>query len=85
MDKQFIRLHSEFLALENLMIGVMRALQRSSPAFAKSLAEVTSQKAEEYRWMRFPDLPPEMADALAGDFSDAWERLVKRVLVNPSG
>ena len=34
---------------------------------------------EEYRQMTFPGIPPEQSDAAAGEFQDAFDRLVRRL------
>lgn len=80
MDIADVRLKCEFLALETLVVAVTRAMARGSPAFEQSLRETGNQALENYRLIAMPDRNPLEADLITGEFREAWERLLQRVL-----
>jgi hypothetical protein len=83
MDAQLVRFHSEFLAVEVLAVSMSRALQRLHPPLTAQLQAVVDQKLEEWRYIAMPGATPEQADLLAGEFREAFERLMERVLLKP--
>lgn len=83
MDMELIRLKSEFLALETLMVAVLKSMQRSMPQFAESLRTSAQAATEQYRELPVKAQSPEESDLLAAEFQEALNRLLQRVLIAP--
>jgi hypothetical protein len=81
MDIEFIRLRSELIALEALVIAVFRDMQRQDPALSPSLRVMASRTTEEYSRIPVKHPSPEIADLMAAEFQVAWERLLQRVIL----
>lgn len=80
MDPKIIAFRAEFLALETLVVGLMRGLIATIPDAAGVLQQKGTQFAEELRLRAIRGVTPEESDALSAEIQDAWERLIQRVL-----
>lgn len=69
---------AEFVALESLVIAIAQAMADSSIASRQSLERLAHQMAE----LPIPIAHPiaEVGDHLAGEYQEAWARLMQRVL-----
>jgi hypothetical protein len=80
MDIEVIRLKSELVALETLVIALTRSLASWQPTLAKSLKATAEELRERYRHLPIRDSSPETADLVAAEFQQAWDRLMQLVL-----
>jgi hypothetical protein len=80
LDIQVIRLKSELVALETLVVALTRSLASWQPIFTKSLRATADELRERYRHLPMRDSSPETVDLVAAEFQEAWDRLMKLVL-----
>ena len=80
MDLETIRQRAEFLALEALVIMIVRALRESSPSVAQSLPVALRQTGEILTRVHPMLATAEQGDLLMAELQEAWERLSQRVL-----
>jgi hypothetical protein len=80
MDIEVIRLKSEVLALETLVVALTRSLSSWQPTLAKSLKATADELRERYRHLPIRDSSPETADHVAAEFQQAWDRLMQLVV-----
>ena len=80
MDVEVIRLKSELLALETLVVALTRSLASWQPSLAQSLRATAEELRERYRHLPMRDSTPETADLVAAEFQEAWDRLMQLVL-----
>ena len=80
MDIEVIRLKSELVALETLVVALTRSLASWQPTFAKSLQATAEELRERYRHLAIRDSAPETADLVAAEFQEDWDRLMHLVL-----
>jgi hypothetical protein len=80
MDIEVIRLKSELVALETLVVALTRSLASWQPTLPKSLQATADELRERYRHLAIRDSPPETADLVAAEFQQAWDRLMQLVL-----
>jgi hypothetical protein len=80
MEIEVIRLKSELVALETLVIALTRSLASWQPSLASSLQATADELRERYRHLPMRDSSPETVDLVAGEFQEAWDRLMKLVL-----
>jgi hypothetical protein len=83
MDIEVIRLKSELVALETLVVALTRSLASWQPTFAKSLQATAEELRERYRHLPIRGSSPETADLVAAEFQQAWDRLMQLVLRPP--
>jgi hypothetical protein len=76
MDMELIRLRSEVVALEALVIALTRSLAGWQPSLARSLNATADELRERYRQLPVRDSSPETANLVATEFQDAWDRLM---------
>jgi hypothetical protein len=80
MDIETIRLKSELVALETLVIALTRSLASWQPALDKSLRATADELRERFRHLPMPESPPGTSDLVAAEFREAWDRLMLLVL-----
>ena len=80
MDPRLVTFRAEFLALETLVVGLMRGLIATNPSAAEVLQQKGNRLAEELKQRSFPQLGPEQSDAYSAELQEAWERLMQRVM-----
>ena len=80
MDIEVIRLKSELVALETLVVALTRSLASWQPTFTKSLQATAEELRERYRHLPIRNSSPETADLVAAEFQEAWNRLMQLVL-----
>jgi hypothetical protein len=80
MDIEMIRLKSELLALETLVIALTRSLKSWQPSLGASLRATAEELRERYRHLPIRDSSPETADLVSAEFQEAWDRLMQLVL-----
>lgn len=80
MELETVRQRAEFLALEALVIIIVRSLLESSPSAQTSLALALAQEAETLSRVHPQAVSAEHSDLLMGELQEAWERLSQRVL-----
>jgi hypothetical protein len=80
MDIEVIRLKSELVALETLVVALTRSLASWQPGLAKTLQATADELRERYRHLPLRDSSREMADLVAAEFQEAWDRLMQLVL-----
>ena len=80
MDIEVIRLKSEVVALETLVVALTRSLASWQPTFTKSLQATAEELRERYRHLPIRNSSPETADLVAAEFQEAWDRLMQLVL-----
>jgi hypothetical protein len=80
MDIEMIRLKSELVALETLVVALTRSLASWQPTLAKSMQATAEELRERYRHLPILDSSPETAGLVAGEFEQAWDRLMQLVL-----
>jgi hypothetical protein len=80
MDIEVIRLKSELVALETLVVALTRSLASWQPSFAESLRATAKELRERYRHLPIRDSSPETADLVAAEFQEAWDRLMQLVV-----
>jgi hypothetical protein len=80
MDIEVIRLKSELVALETLVVALTRSLASWQPSLANSLQATADELRERYRHLPIRDSSPETADLVAAEFQQAWDRLMQLVL-----
>lgn len=80
MHIESIRQRAEFLALETLVIGMTRAMQRSFPSFGPSLRQTGNHMLSRLDQVVVKGQSPEVSDLLAAELRDAWEQLLAKVL-----
>jgi len=80
LDIQVIRLKSELVALETLVVALTRSLASWQPSLTKSLRATADELRERYRHLPMRDSSPETVDLVAAEFQEAWDRLMKLVL-----
>jgi hypothetical protein len=79
MDMELIRLRSEVVALETLVVALTRSLAGWQPSLARSLNATAAELRERYRHLPIRDASPETADLVAAEFQGAWDRLIQLV------
>ena len=79
MNIEMIRLKSELMALETLVVALTRSLASWQPSLDKSLRTTADELRERYRHLPIPDSSPETADLVAAEFQEAWDRLMQLV------
>ena len=79
VDIEMIRLKSELVALETLVVALTRSLASWQPSLDKSLRTTADELRERYRHLPIPDSSPETADLVAAEFQEAWDRLMQLV------
>jgi hypothetical protein len=80
MDIEVIRLKSELVALETLVVALTRSLASWQPTLAKSMQATAEELRERYRHLPIRDSSPETADLVAAEFQQAWDRLMQLVV-----
>ena len=80
MDIEVIRLKSELVALETLVIALTRSLASWQPSLASSLQATADELRKRYRHLPIMDSSPETADLVAAEFQQAWDRLMQLVV-----
>ena len=80
MDIEVIRLKSELVALETLVVALTRSLASWQPSLAQSLRATADELRERYRHLPMRDSSPETADLVAAEFQEAWDRLMHLVV-----
>ena len=80
MDPRLIQFRAEFLALETLIVGLLRGVIATNPDVGASLRQKETQFAEKLRLHTLPGMSPEESDALSAEVQEAWEQLMQRVL-----
>jgi hypothetical protein len=80
MDIEVIRLKSELVALETLVVALTRSLASWQPSLAQSLRATADEMRERYRHLPIRDSSPETAELVAAEFEGAWDRLTQLVL-----
>jgi hypothetical protein len=80
VDTEMIRLKSELLAVETLVIALTRSLASWQPSLDKSLRTTADELRERYRHLPMRDSSPETANLVAAEFQEAWDRLMQLVL-----
>jgi len=80
MDIQHIRERTEFLALETLVVMLMKTLREASPSFAQSLPQALVEAGEKLKGVHPKGASPEQGDLLMGELQEAWANLTQRVL-----
>jgi hypothetical protein len=80
MDLEVIRLKSELVALETLVVALTRSLASWQPSLDKSLRTTADELRERYRHLPMRDSSPETAGLVAAEFQEAWDRLMQLVL-----
>jgi hypothetical protein len=80
MDIEVVRLKSELVALETLVVALTRSLASWQPTFTKSLQATAEELRERYRHLPIRNSSPETADLVAAEFQEAWDRLMQLVL-----
>ena len=80
MDIEMIRLKSEVVALETLVVALTRSLASWQPSLATSLQATADELRQRYRHLPIRDSSPETVDLVASEFQQAWERLMQLVL-----
>ena len=80
MDIEVIRLKSELVALETLVVALTRSLASWQPSLTRSLRATADELRERYRHLPIRDSSPETADLVAAEFQEAWDRLMQLVL-----
>ena len=80
MDVELIRLKSELVALETLVVALTRSLASWQPSLGNSLQATAEELRERYRHLPIIDSSPEMVDLVAAEFQQAWDRLMQLVL-----
>jgi hypothetical protein len=80
MDIEMIRLKSELVALETLVVALTRSLASWQPTLAKSMQATAEELRERYRRLPILDSSPETTDLVAAEFQQAWDRLMQLVL-----
>jgi hypothetical protein len=80
MDIETIRLKSELVALETLVVALTRSLASWQPSLAKSLPATANELRERYRHLPIRDSSPETADLVAAEFQQPWDMLMQLVL-----
>jgi hypothetical protein len=82
-----LRLNARFLAIEALLVGQISAHVQSEDGRQEQCRQLDLW-LESLREMKFPEMPPEMADLYAGEVHEAASSLVefaKRRLRKPRG
>jgi hypothetical protein len=80
MDIEMIRLKSELVALETLVVALTRSLASWQPSLDKSLRATADELRERYRHLPMRGSSPETSDLVAAEFEEAWDRLMQLVL-----
>jgi hypothetical protein len=80
MDIEVIRVKSELVALETLVVALTRSLASWQPSLAKSLQATAEELRERYRHLPIQDSSAETANLVAAEFQQAWDRLMQLVL-----
>ena len=80
MDIEVIRLKSELVALETLVVALTRSLASWQPSLTQSLRATAEEMRERYRHLPIRDSSPETAELVAAEFQEAWNRLTQLVL-----
>ena len=80
MDIEVIRLKSELVALETLVVALTRSLASWQPTLAKSMQATAEELRERYRHLPIRDSSSETAGIVAAEFQQAWDRLMQLVL-----
>ena len=80
MDIEVIRLKSELVALETLVVALTRSLASWQPSLTKSLRATADELRERYRHLLIRDSSPETADLVAAAFQEACDRLMQLLL-----
>jgi hypothetical protein len=80
VDIDMIRLKSELVALETLVVALARSLASWQPSLDKSLRATADELRERHRHLPMADSSPETADLAAARFQEAWDRLMQLVL-----
>lgn len=78
-ELQIIQLRSQILATQTVLIGLIRALARSSPNAKLSLRETVNNLRNQYSQMTIPGMPAEYSDLLAAEFQSALDDLIKLI------
>jgi hypothetical protein len=75
-----IRVKSELIALETLVVALTRSLTSWQPSLGKSLRTTADELRARYRHRPIRDSFPEMADLVAAELQEPWDRLMQPVL-----
>jgi hypothetical protein len=79
MDVEMIRLRSQVVALETMVVALTRSLGSWQPSLAGSLQATAEDLQERYRQLPLDDQSPEVKELSAAEFQRAWERLMQLV------
>lgn len=78
-ELQIVQLKSDIMATQVLLIGITKALARTSQNEKQFLGDLAKMSREKYSKMTVPALPAEYSDLVAAEFQSTLDNFAKLI------